>query len=357
MQVCNEVYRQLARPFRVLQVGLGTIGVRIARALLDRENMRLVAAVDVDPRYVGRTVEEIALEGSGGNIRVHGSVEEALSSTSPGPDVALVATASALEKVAPVIKACLRAGLDVVSICEELSFPFARHAALAAETDRLAREAGKTVLGTGINPGYLMDTLPIMMSAPVTRVDAVTVTRVIDSSKRRASFQLKIGSGMTVDEFREAIGSGKITGHVGLEESMRMIDSALGLGLDEFTEHLPEPVVAKEEVTTPVVKIPEGHVLGLKSVGEGRRGGETVLRLEFSAFAGASPEYDEVRIEGEPGLTERIEGGVHGDTGTVAMLLNVVPLVVRAPPGLSTMKDIPVPRNTARIMYDDGGGN
>jgi 4-hydroxy-tetrahydrodipicolinate reductase len=171
----------------------------------------------------------------------------------------------------------------------------------------------------------------------------------MNSIHRRPSFQKKIGTGMTPQAFREAIAQKRITGHVGLLESVRMIDAALNLRLDEVEELPPEPVLASADMVTPVGAVGKGGVVGLKSTAVGRMAGQAIVTLDFIAFAGASPEYDEVLIEGQPNLRERIEGGVQGDIGTMAMIMNVVPLVMQTKPGLLTMKDIPCPRNTERV--------
>ena len=340
----------MPQSFRVLQVGLGAIGVKIAQAILERSNLELVGVVDINPDFKGKTVEQVLSLESKTKTPIFGDLRKAFKKIGEdNADVALVATSSSLERVAPTIKECIAHGLHVVSICEELSFPYGKYPQLAGEIHKLARKAKRTVVGTGINPGYLMDTLPILLSAPVQNVEAIEVTRVINSTKRRDSFQIKIGTGMTVEEFRSAINSGIITGHVGLAQSIQMIDDALNLGLDSIEEIPPEPVVASGKTVTPVATVNPGEVLGLKSVGVGRKGERVVVILNFLAYADASPEYDEVRIRGRQDLTMRIEGGVHGDMGTVAMAINMIPLAVKARPGLMTMKDLPCPRNTERI--------
>lgn len=344
-----EVYT-VPRPFRVLQVGFGTIGRTIARAIIERDNLELVGLVDVDVSLRGQYVEDILGLDSKTRTPIQSSLERAIESyDSPSIDIAVVATVSDLGQVVPTISACLRGGMDVVSICEQLSYPFNRHPRLAEELDTLAKESGKTALGTGINPGYLMDFLPIVLSSPLQSVDSIEVTRVIDSSHRRASFQKKIGTGMSQDEFRKSINEGVITGHVGLDESIRMVGDALNLGLDHVEELPVEPVVADREVTTPFAIVEKGGVLGLKSRGVGNKGGKTLVTLDFLAYAEAAPEYDEIRIKGHPDLVQRVEGGVHGDLGTVAMVVNMIPIVAQSEPGLKTMKDLPAPRNTERV--------
>jgi 4-hydroxy-tetrahydrodipicolinate reductase len=342
----------MTKPFSVLQVGFGTIGRPIAETVIVRGNLQLIAVVDVDPELNGKPVTDFLTQSKGSKARIYPTIDAAFEAISGPIDVALVLTSSSLEKVKPTIIRCLEAGMHVVSICEELSYPYARYPAISEEIDKAAREVGKSVLGTGINPGYLMDLLPIVLTAPCQSVVRIHVTRVIDSAKRRASFQKKVGTSMSVDEFTRAIESGTITGHVGLVESMRLIDDAIGLNLDHFEEFPPEAVIAEKEIETSFAKVEVGNVLGLKSRGVGNKKDQTIITLDFIAHAGASPEYDEVKIEGYPNLTSRIEGGVMGDYGTAAMAVNMIPIVVRASPGLYTMKDLPVPRNTQRIMME-----
>ncbi len=340
----------MSEPFRILQIGFGTIGRTIAKAIIERSTLELVGLVDVNPDLQGMIVEEILGLETKSRTEIGDDLQKTIEMSGESPiDVAVVATVSSLEKVAPTISTCLENEMDVISICEELSYPFDRHPQLTRDLDELAKKKEKTVLGTGINPGYLMDLLPITLSAPTQSVDSIIVTRVINSSHRRASFQKKIGTGMSQEEFRKSIDEGVITGHVGLDESIRMVGDALNLGLDHVEELPVEPVLAEKETTTPFVTVREGDVLGLKSRAVGKKGVKTLVTLDFFAYAEASPEYDEVRITGHPDLVQRVEGGVHGDLGTVAMVVNMIPLVADAQAGLKTMKDLPTPRNTERV--------
>jgi 2,4-diaminopentanoate dehydrogenase len=337
----------MSKPFKVLQIGLGAIGQPIASDILARDNLKLIGVVDINPEYRGKTVAAIISDDAGKNVPIFSNLTEALERTSARPaDIALVATSSHLDKVKKSILTCLDVGLHVVSICEELSFPYRRYPKLAKKIDSEADEVGRTVLGTGINPGFLMDLLPTMLTAPCIRFNSLKATRVIDSSTRRTSFQEKLGIGMTTDEFSKAIEVGRITGHVGLLESIYMIDDALKLSLDDIKEMPPEAVRADEDMETPIGKVEKGNVIGLKSIGLGLKNDEEIVNLEFVAHTGASPEYDVINIDGHPAITQRIEGGIMGDHGTVGMVLNTIPLVIKAPAGLVTMVDLGVPRNT-----------
>ncbi len=343
----RDYVESMSRPFNVLQFGFGSLGKSIATAMIDRKNLHLVGVVDIDPEFSGRTVEELLSLSEGSRTMIQEKMESFISDSSV--DVAVIATTSSLEVITPNILECLSKGMHVISICEELSYPYDRHHHLSDEIDSAAKIAGKVVLGTGINPGYLMDLLPIVLSAPCQQIETIHVTRHMNSSHRRFSFQKKIGTGMTESEFWRNIDEGFITGHVGLVESIRMIDAALNLGLDSIQELPPEAVIAEADVTNPFTTINKGDVLGLKSIGVGLRNNDTIITLSFLAYAEATPQYDEVIIEGTPKIHQRIEGGVQGDLATIGMILNLIPLISSSKPGLVTMKDIPVPRNTERV--------
>jgi len=185
--------------------------------------------------------------------------------------------------------------------------------------------------------------MTITLTGVCQRIESIKVERVMDSSKRRIPYQKKIGTGLSVGEFRKMIDEKKITGHVGLVESIAMIASALGWKLDEIKEFPPEPVIAERELKTPYTVVKPGHVAGLKSVAHGIKNGRPAIVLEFISHAAVEEEYEAVSIEGIPKIYEKIAGGVHGDIGTVGVIVNMIPKVLNAGPGLVTMKDLPLP--------------
>jgi len=326
---------------RVLLFGCGVMGQKIAAALLRKRSFEIVGAVDIQPALAGRDLGELLTPPRTTGIRIDSDPGAVLARSKP--DAAIVATSSSLALLAEQIRPLLRAGVHVVSTCEELANPWLRQADLARSLDELAKQHNVALVGTGINPGYLMDSLPLMLTAACERVQAVTVTRVLDSAKRRIPFQQKVGTNMTVAEFKEKIASGKITGHVGLRESAGLIAAGLGWTLDEIQETFPEPVLAKSPVATALGTVEPGRVIGLRSQCHGRSKGATLVHLDFLAHAGVPEEYDEIRIEGEPNVHQKILGGVNGDIGTVAVTVNTVPRAVIARPGLRTMNELSIP--------------
>jgi 4-hydroxy-tetrahydrodipicolinate reductase len=328
--------------------GLGPMGKLVAKALVEKKGIELVGAVDIAKDIVGKDVGEVLEMGKTLGVTVTDDVEGLLSKVKA--DIAVIATMSRLEKVCPQLALCIKAGIDVISTCEELSYPYYKFPQLSCEIDALAKKHGVTVLGTGINPGYLMDTLPIILTGACQHVENIKVVRIMDSSRRRIPYQKKIGTGLTVAEFGKMIAEKKITGHVGLVESIAMIAAALGWNLDEIKEFPPEAIIAEEEVKTSYTVIKKGHAAGLRSNAQGIRGGKSVIALEFASYATAQEEYDAVYVEGIPKICEKISGGVHGDIGTVAVIINMIPKVLNAQPGLLTMKDLPVPSASTEDM-------
>ncbi len=334
--------------YNVVQVGLGPMGRIVAELILKRENLSFRGVVDIDPKLQGLSLSKILNLEKDTNVIVESDLASILAKNEI--DVVIIATSSSLEKVAPLIRQAVNSGSNVISICEELSYPFKKYPKLSDELDALAKSNNVTIVGTGINPGYLMDLLPIVITAPCQSVESIKITRMMNSAKRRVPFQKKIGTGLTPVEFRRKIDDKVITGHVGLIESIQMICDALGFEYDDLTEDPPEAVITETDITTSYGEtVPKGYVCGLKSKARAKRDGKVIVLLDFQAYAGDQDEYDSVEIEGTPNIFQKIIGGVHGDLGTSAMAVNLIPIVKKANVGLLTMKDLPVPCNTERI--------
>ncbi len=330
---------------KVIIMGCGIMGRKVAQALMHKQSFSIVGALDIDPDLIGKDLGDLFSPPTAIGIRIEGSPQALLARMDA--DALVQTTSSHLAAVYPQIEPFVRAGLNVVSTCEELSFPWKRHPELAAKLDHMAKEAVVTIVGTGINPGYLMDSLPLTLTAPCLRVDSIRVTRMMDSARRRIPFQRKVGTTMTPEEFRRKIDDGIITGHVGLLESINMIADGLSWKLDEATELPPVPVIAESATESGLGLVSPGCALGLKSVAHGVRDGRKVITLEFIAHAGVKEEFDEISITGEPDIHQKILGGIHGDIGTVSVTINTIPKAVAAAPGLKVMSQLPAPCATA----------
>jgi hypothetical protein len=320
-------------------MGLGPIGAGVARQLTARKIFRIVAAVDIDPAKAGRDLGEVAGLGTKTGVTVVNDAGAAIRASKP--HVAVLCTASALAKVWPQIEAVLKRRVPIVSTTEELAYPWRSNPALAKRIDALARKAKVAIVGTGVNPGFAMDALPIALGAICERVDAVRVDRIQDARIRRLPFQRKIGSGLTATEFAARVKDGSVR-HVGFAESIAMIGDALGWMLDRITDDI-RPKIATEPIESEFLQVGAGRVSGLIQDGVGYRGGVPVIALHLEAWLGAPETYDQVTIEGSPRLEVRAMGGYRGDVATAAIAVNTIPRLLAAPPGLRTMRSLALP--------------
>jgi hypothetical protein len=334
---------------KIVSYGIGVIGRRLARHLLTKEGVEIVGAVDINPAIVGKDLGEV-LGGEKLGVLVSSDADEVLSSTKP--DIVCHTTMSYVRQTYSQFAQILGQGVNCVSTCEELSYPYYTEegAEYAGKLDKLAKEKGCTLLGTGINPGFLMDTLPITLTGPMTRVDDIYITRQMDAATRRIPFQKKIGAGLTVEEFKEKIEKHEITGHVGLEQSILMIADALGWDLDEIKVDPVGPLVLDHDVASDAIDVPKGYNAGSMQMAYGFKDGKALITMDFRAYIGAPEEFDSVTIRGEPPINEKISPCVHGDFGTIAITANMIPAVINSEPGFKTMKDLPPPHATPAHM-------
>jgi len=323
---------------RVVQYGCGPIGCSVVRFASQRPDIELVGAIDIDKKLVGRDLGEVAGLSKKLGVVISDQADAVLSQTKP--DVVFLTTASSLKVMYPQLERCITAGVNIVSSCEELAYPYRKAPQLSADVDRIAKANNVTVLATGINPGFIMDAWPLFMTGVCQQVKQIRVARVQNASPRRGPFQKKIGAGCTLEEFKELVAAGTLR-HVGLAESIAMIAGGLGWELDDITESI-EPIIAKTQVKTDFVTVEPGQAAGVRQVGRGIKAGKDLIILEFEASVGAPESYDAVYITGTPNMEVIIKGGTHGDIATIAMVVNSIHRVIDAPPGLITMKDTPI---------------
>ncbi len=322
------------RAIDLIQVGMGPIGRRLTPVLSGKKSLRIVGAVDIDPDLAGRALGEL----TGTDVLDVTVTDKLADALALQPTAAVVTTVSSAEQVWEQIEPIVVAGVNVVSTCEGLSYPWKSLPSLAAEMNRVARRAGVSILGAGVNPGFLMDFLPLALTAVCRRVDAVRVERIQDASTRRRPFREKIGAGLSREEFAQRSAAGKIR-HVGLTESLHMIAASLGWDLDR-TEDVVEPVVAESDIQGDDWIVPSGQVAGVNQVGRGFMADAEVLTLIFRAAVGQADPRDSVTLKGDPDYFVTVPGGTHGDLATCAIIANAAVAVCEADPGLRTMADI-----------------
>jgi hypothetical protein len=324
---------------RVLHFGLGPIGLSIVKQVSERAGLKIVGAVDIDPAKAGHDLGEVAGLKKRLGVRVDKDAVRALKATKP--NVVIHCTSSSLERVMPQLETILAAKAAIVSSTEELAYPFRVHPAQAKRLDALAKKSKVGLLATGVNPGFAMDALPIALSAVCERVESVAVNRMQDARIRRLPFQQKIGAGLTPEQFAKKVKDRSVR-HVGFTQSIAMIGDALGWKLDRITDDI-KPKIAEHEVASDLLAVDPGFVCGIIQDGVGYRNRKPVIRLHLEAYLGAPETYDSVDIEGWPKLSMKFAGGIHGDVATASIVVNSIPKVLAAPPGLHTMRDLALP--------------
>jgi hypothetical protein len=326
------------KKIRAIQYGVGPIGASIARLMREKQAIEIIGAIDIDPEKAGRDLGEVvgALDAPWG-VKIFADAKEVLGQAA---DVVIHSTSSSLPVVMDQLLACLEAESCVVSTCEELAYPYRTHPDLAAKLDAAAKDWGVALVGTGVNPGFVMDKLVVTLAALSQRIEHARALRVVDASKRRLPLQKKVGAGLSIEEFRAQVQAGRIK-HVGLPESVAMVADSLNLPVDEITETI-EPIVAKERIQTESLIVEEGQAAGVHQIARGLAGGRELVNLELRMYVGAKDSADTVELQGHPNISMVIPGGAHGDVATASVVVNSIPPILDAPAGLRTSRDLPM---------------
>jgi len=322
-----------------MHFGLGPIGAAIVKQIAARPGFKIVGGIDIDSAKVGRDLGDVVGLSKRIGVKVVDDAGKAIKAAKP--DVVVLCTSSSIKQVLPQIEMVLKCKVPIVSTTEELSYPGYTHIRQAQKIHNWAKKAKVAVLSTGVNPGFAMDALPIALTAVCERVDRVIVNRIQDARIRRLPFQQKIGAGLTTEQFQKKVDDGSVR-HIGFTESIAMIADALGWALDRITDNI-EPKLASVTISSEFLAVDPGYVCGIIQDGVGYRKGEPVIRLHMEAYLGAPESYDSVEIEGSPKLSMKMAGGIHGDVATASIVVNSIPKVLDASPGLHTMRDLTLP--------------
>lgn len=328
----------MKKKIRAVQYGVGPIGAAILRLMREKQTVEIIGAIDTDPAKAGRDLGELvgAADAPWG-VAVSADAGKFLAESA---DVVIHSTSSYLPEVADQLLECLEAESCVISTCEELAYPFRKYPELAAKLDAEAKSWGVALVGTGVNPGFVMDKLVLTLAAVSQRVEAARAIRIVDASKRRLPLQKKIGAGISVEEFKEKVTAGTIKHH-GLPESVAMVSDGLGLGVEEITESI-EPVVARERVQTEFLEVAAGQAAGVHQIARGLARGEEKIYMELQMYVGAKESSDTIELIGQPNIRITVPGGTHGDIATAAVVVNSIPAILDAPAGLRTSRDLPL---------------
>ena len=328
--------------------GFGAMGSGIAEVLLRKKGVDIVGVCDIHPERVNKSIFEVlgVPRQDRPEVIILADIEKVIAKGSA--DVVLLATDSFTRKAFPKIKLIVEKGINVISTAEEMAYPKAKEPELALELDRLAKANGVSVLGTGINPGLIMDLLVILMTGACTDVEYVKAERVNSLSPFGPAVMEEQGVGITLEQFNEQSKSGHLAGHVGFNESVTMICDAIGWKLDQAVEQTMEPIVSTVLRKTKYAEVLPGNVAGCTMKGFGMVNGKLAVEMvhpqQIEPQLEGTDTGDYVVIKGTPDINLSNKPEVPGGIGTIAMCINMIPQVINARPGLYTMIDLPVPR-------------
>lgn len=332
-------------PVRVIIWGIGAMGRGMADLMLKKKGFEIVGVVARGAK-LGKSMYEF-LETPRGD-RPDVLLTAADDTIKPGAaDIVLLCTDSFVKGAFDKIKMCIENGLNVISSAEQMAFPKAAEPELAAEIDRLAKQHKVSVLGTGINPGLIMDLLVVIFTGACESVDHVLSRRVNSLSPFGPAVMEEQGIGITVEEFIKKRDEGNLAGHVGFVESINMIAEAIGWKVDRVEQSM-EPIVTEVDRKSPYGFAKAGNVAGCAMKGFGYVDGEVKIEMDhpqqIEPQLGGVDTGDYVVIKGVPEVNMANKPEIPGGIGTIAMCVNMIPHVINARPGLKTMLDLPVPR-------------
>ena len=324
---------------KVIQIGFGPLGVQTAKFIAKKSTIKTVAVVDNDPDLYNKNINDFSSDLDNKSC-ISNSVNEALKNINEKPDVAIITTVSSLKEIYNQINEVVKHNINIISTCEELSYPWKTDPALSKKLNDLCKLNNVACLGTGVNPGFLMDYLPSVLSTVCKEINKIRIYRVQDASFRRIPFQKKIGAGLDLSEFKNKELEGTLR-HVGLTESLHLLAKSLNFDIDNVTETL-NPVICKSDLNGSI-NIKKGCARGVEQIAYGYLNSEVVIEMQFKAAVGESRSFDRIEVDGIPSFVSEIEGGINGDIATCSIAINSIKSIMKASPGLHTMADIAVP--------------
>lgn len=330
----------LPKPIKVVQFGLGPIGIASLKLLAKKNWVEIVGGIDIRPELIGKSLSEVVGDAAVGDAKVYKSFAYFILVNEVD---AVVHTAGSRATVSfEQIRPMLKKGLAVVSSCEELLYPALRAPAETAEIDELCQATGGRVLGTGVNPGFVLDLMPAFFSGVCASVSGVYGERVVNASTRRQPLQKKVGSGLAPEVFKALAAEGK-AGHAGFKESLSLLANALGWEIGSITETI-EPVIAQKPIRTEFFSVDPGQTAGLHQVVKADTNEGYKIHLDLKMYLDAENPHDTIRLDSNPPIEATVTTGVAGDIATVAALVNAIPSLLEAPAGVRLMTDLCIPR-------------
>lgn len=341
---------------KVIIWGFGAMGSGMAEMLLKKKGVDIIGVCDRNEQRVNRSIYDVlGMErGNRPEVIIKKSIEEVITEEKCA-DVALLATDSFTKNAFDKIKFCLEKKINVISTAEEMAYPQAQSPELAKEMDKIAKENGVTVLGTGINPGFVLDLLILALTGTCESVESIKAARINDLSPFGRAVMEEQGVGITKEEFEKRMAEDSLAGHVGFPESIKMIADGIGWEVEKI-EQTKDPIISNTHRKTKYAEVNPENLAGIRQRGYGYVNGEVLIEMDHPQQILPEKENvetgDYIWIKGTPDINLQIKPEIPGGIGTIAMCINMIPHVINAKAGLKTMLDLPVPRAIMGDMRD-----
>lgn len=330
---------------KVIIWGFGAMGRGMASMLLKKKGVEIVGVCDINEAYHNRSFLDVLNEESENkDVKILNDIDEVLKVKA---DICLLATDSFVKGAYDKIVKLLNHKLNVISTAEEMAYPSASEKELSDKINQLAKKQGVTVLGTGINPGFIMDLLVVALTGAMAEVSHIEAKRINSLSPFGPTVMTEQGVGISIEAFEQGVRENKIAGHVGFNESIHMIADALGVKLTDFKQQM-SPIVTDVDRVSPFGSAKKGSLAGINMTGQGLIGNDVFINMIHPQQI--EPEQvgietgDYITLKGYPNIHMQIKPEISGGIGTIAMCCNMIPHVINSKPGLKTMIDLPVPR-------------
>lgn len=326
--------------------GFGAMGSGMARMILKKDGFEIVGVCDLYEEIVGKSIFDLlGITKTQKDVFITNDISKLIVESKP--ELVLLATDSYTATAYPKIRFLVEQGCNIISTAEEMAYPYANEPELSKEIDQLAKKHRVTVLGTGVNPGMMMDLLAITLSGIMSDVTDFQISRVNSLSPFGKTVMEEQGVGFTLDKFNEKMKSHEIAGHVGFKESTHMIAASLGSKVLSFEQSM-APIVTNIDRKSPYGFAKKGDVCGVDMKSDSLLENHISINMHHPqqiepAMGGVSTK-DQIHIGGSPEVHMTISPEIDGGIGTIAICVNMIPHVINSRPGLKTMIDLPVPR-------------
>ncbi len=324
---------------RALLFGFGSLGRALLAALQGAGDIEIVAIIDDAPALAGQAVAAL-LPGNASDLVIRADLPAA-----DGPTVLFHASTSAPDRATREIIQAIEAGYSVISAAEWMFHPWLRFGEAAAHIDGAARAAGTVVLGCGINPGFVFETLPILLARTVAQVDRLEILRISNVCGVGPADFAHLGFGLTVERFAERVADGSIEGHMGFPESVAALAECAGIAIDTITDRL-EPTLAAAPITLAHRTVAAGEVAGITQIATGALAGRDRIVMTLEMFLdpeahGRSPR-EAIALEGSRSFQLALSPAAPPVPGAAAMMMHAARSLAATEPGLVSLLDLPL---------------